>query len=502
MATSYTSNKKIGALDSASTPLAAANEIVINQNGDILKTSLSAVEAKIFDAKTALAPVSGTEVVVVRQTDNVLRQVALNNIVKPLLVTNAMVSESADIADSKLAQINTAGKVTNQAVQAVSTNTASRIVARDGSGNFAAGTITATLSGNASTATVASGVVDASISTAKIADGAVTSAKIANDTIVDDDIKSDAAIAGTKILPNFGPQNVTTSGDLYVTKTSGVVYVAASMETNATVNAPIIAMNRTGTGSTATPNNTRLGEIRFTGRDTSNAYMAPVMLGADIGTNAAGSAPGEFVIWTTPSGGSLAERLRVTSTGNVGIGTSSPSTKLQVNGTVTATAFTGTASAVADGAVSQSKLAANVAGNGPVFRAYANAQQNITNGSTTKVNFAAQNYDTNSNYSDSRFTPTVAGYYQINASLEYVTPHALAGSASIYKNGTLHSTGAIIGGAGATQNAAVSDIVLCNGTTDYIEIYTYQGSNSGALFRTIEASTSRTYFSGCLIRAI
>lgn len=155
MATSYTSNKKIGALDSASTPLAATNEIVINQNGDILKTPLSAVEAKVFDAKTAITNPSGTEVVVVRQTDNTLRQVVLSDIVPALNITNAKVSASAAIEDTKLATINTAGKVTNNAVQATSANTANRIVARDGSGNFEAGTITATLSGNATTATTA-----------------------------------------------------------------------------------------------------------------------------------------------------------------------------------------------------------------------------------------------------------------------------------------------------------------------------------------------------------
>ena len=42
---------------------------------------------------------------------------------------------------------------TTWAVDATTTNTASKIVARDASGNFSAGTITATLSGNASTAT-------------------------------------------------------------------------------------------------------------------------------------------------------------------------------------------------------------------------------------------------------------------------------------------------------------------------------------------------------------
>lgn len=155
MATSYTSNKKIGALDSASTPLAATNEIVINQNGDILKTPLSAVEAKVFDAKTQTTTPTGTEVTIVRQTDGTLRQVPLANIVPALNITNAQISNSAAIVDTKLATINTAGKVTNNAVQATNANTANRIVARDGSGNFAAGTITATLSGNATTATTA-----------------------------------------------------------------------------------------------------------------------------------------------------------------------------------------------------------------------------------------------------------------------------------------------------------------------------------------------------------
>jgi hypothetical protein len=44
------------------------------------------------------------------------------------------------------------------AVDAVSTNTASKVVVRDSSGNFAAGTITAALSGNATTATTATNV--------------------------------------------------------------------------------------------------------------------------------------------------------------------------------------------------------------------------------------------------------------------------------------------------------------------------------------------------------
>lgn len=56
------------------------------------------------------------------------------------------------LSDSNLAQLTTAGKVANSATTAASANTVSAIVARDGSGNFSAGTISAALSGNASTA--------------------------------------------------------------------------------------------------------------------------------------------------------------------------------------------------------------------------------------------------------------------------------------------------------------------------------------------------------------
>jgi len=66
-------------------------------------------------------------------------------------VTNAKLAGS--ITDDKLSTISTADKVANSATTATNANTASAIVARDGSGNFSAGTISAALSGNASTAT-------------------------------------------------------------------------------------------------------------------------------------------------------------------------------------------------------------------------------------------------------------------------------------------------------------------------------------------------------------
>ena len=63
-------------------------------------------------------------------------------------IVNADINASAAIADTKLATISTAGKVSNSATTATSSNTNSAIVARDSSGNFSAGTITANLTGN------------------------------------------------------------------------------------------------------------------------------------------------------------------------------------------------------------------------------------------------------------------------------------------------------------------------------------------------------------------
>ena len=68
-------------------------------------------------------------------------------------IVNADINASAAIADTKLDTISTAAKVSNSATTATDANTASAIVARDSSGNFAAGTVTAALTGNASTAT-------------------------------------------------------------------------------------------------------------------------------------------------------------------------------------------------------------------------------------------------------------------------------------------------------------------------------------------------------------
>lgn len=85
------------------------------------------------------------------------------------LLDNNNISASAGIVDTKLATISTAGKVSNSATTATDANTASAIVARDASGNFTAGTITATTLGGAPTIGTANGTYQQTTNTSRAA---------------------------------------------------------------------------------------------------------------------------------------------------------------------------------------------------------------------------------------------------------------------------------------------------------------------------------------------
>ena len=140
-----------------------------------------------------------------------------------------------------------------------------------------------------------------------------------------------------------------------------------------------------------------------------------------------------------------------------------------------------------------------VSGNMPAFSAYGTAFQSVASSTFVKMAFNTKDFDTNSNYDTStyRFTPTVGGYYQINATISAGTAVTGAVQIAIYKNGSIYSYGTNIPNANLGPNAVVSNVVFCNGSTDYIEIYGYQTSGGSINL----GSGGSTYkFSGCLLR--
>jgi len=142
---------------------------------------------------------------------------------------------------------------------------------------------------------------------------------------------------------------------------------------------------------------------------------------------------------------------------------------------------------LASGAVTPDKLATTVMG--PAFSAKADSGgQSLTATVLTKVLFNTEEFDTANCFASSRFTPNVAGYYQINSS---VSPANLV-HIQVHKNGSLYKRGAQTTG---HQALNVSALVYLNGSTDYIEIYAF--CNPGG---TVNSDSNFTYFDGHLAR--
>lgn len=117
----------------------------------------------------------------------------------------------------------------------------------------------------------------ANIALSKLATGALPGAitvstdNIVNGTIVDADINSSAAIAGTKVAPNFGSQNVSTTGSV-----SGAS-VAASGNITAT-GAASVAVTASTTGTDSLPavllqNDARSWRIQVQGTSADELYF-------------------------------------------------------------------------------------------------------------------------------------------------------------------------------------------------------------------------------------
>jgi hypothetical protein len=128
-------------------------------------------------------------------------------------------------------------------------------------------------------------------------------------------------------------------------------------------------------------------------------------------------------------------------------------------------------------------------GTGPAFSAYQSSAQTLSTVTDTKILFQTEEFDTNNNFASSRFTPTVAGYYQVSASIRTLSTTIRM---MIWKNGTSYK----IGTEATASNALVSTLVYCNGTTDYVEAYGLIVGN-----QTLADGINTTWFNGAFVRS-
>ena len=174
--------------------------------------------------------------------------------------------------------------------------------------------------------------------------------------------------------------------------------------------------------------------------------------------------------------------------------------------TTTGTILTTASTAV----VTQAMLSTNVMGNGPIFSAYSSAGQTVSNNTNTKLLFDTENFDSNSNFASSRFTPTVAGYYVFTNSLS-IANFSNTGTNEfaqyLYKNGSWASSACVSSGQNSmfslTQSAGHNIYfnntfgpAYANGSTDYFELYLEHNTGTS---RTVNSTI--TAFSGFMVRS-
>lgn len=134
----------------------------------------------------------------------------------------------------------------------------------------------------------------------------------------------------------------------------------------------------------------------------------------------------------------------------------------------------------------------------PAFSAYQSSNQSgFVSATWTKLNFQTEEFDTAGCYdtTNMRFTPNVAGYYQITACATTTSTAGTTERISIYKNGSIYKAGPNI--ISYAEGSFVSVLVYLNGSTDYVEAYYFFPGST----RTISGTASDTYFQGVMVRS-
>jgi len=157
----------------------------------------------------------------------------------------------------------------------------------------------------------------------------------------------------SRTIPNVTTSSLQVSSESSNGFQAGLSAIAWDSDSSgALLAAPVISLSRSASDTTGTQAvvaiNNALGLISFSGSDgTTFVRSADVAVGVD-GVPATNDMPGRMVFRTTAAGASSpTERVRINSSGNVGVGTESPSSRLHIAGDLTMSSATVATSATA-----------------------------------------------------------------------------------------------------------------------------------------------------------
>ena len=249
---------------------------------------------------------------------------------------------------------------------------------------------------------------------------------------------------------------------------------------------PTLNQNTTGTASnvTGTVAIANGGSGQTTAQGAMNAFAGAVTSGSYLrgnGTNVVMSTiqAGDIPTLNQNTTGTASNVTGTVVVANGGTGLTSTPTNGQIDigngsGFTRTTLTAGSNITITNGAGSITIASSGGSSSGPTFSAYASSSQTISLATNTKVTLDTENFDTDNNFASSRFTPTVAGYYQINAKIRGTSTSSGMSLllVAIYKNGSSYTSTQFNTNAPVyNQECGMSTIVYCNGTTDYIELY-------------------------------
>ena len=161
----------------------------------------------------------------------------------------------------------------------------------------------------------------------------------------------------------------------------------------------------------------------------------------------------------------LGNNLKIPNDGNIGSAGDADSIAINSSGVVTFSQIP----AIASNPVFRVELAAN--------------QTSVTDATYVKIAFDTEIFDVGGYFDSStnyRYTPLIAGYYQINCQAGDANNTSTNQYVAIYKNGSKYAIGGVYDSNNVRYNRpTLSAVVHMNGSSDYLETFFYVNVDSG-----------------------